>query len=135
MEFNERLKNLRNERKIQQKDLASVLNYGATAISNYESGRNEPSISDLRKIAEFFNVSMDYLLCVNDVRNPYLKRDYPENFDHLKTLYSSLDDKNKFLADEMLQWLFDRQIRLNSSSELKVAQTTMVYKSKNSSNN
>ena len=73
MEFKERLKSLRKERKLTQSALGSILNYGYTAISNYESGRNEPSITDLKKIAEFFDVSMDYLLCVNDIRNPYVE--------------------------------------------------------------
>ena len=67
LEFKERLKSLRKERKLTQSALGSILNYGYTAISNYESGRNEPSITDLKKIAEFFDVSMDYLLCVNDL--------------------------------------------------------------------
>ena len=75
LEFKERLKSLRKERKLTQSALGSILNYGYTAISNYESGRNEPSITDLKKIAEFFDVSMDYLLCVNDIRNPYVERD------------------------------------------------------------
>ncbi len=56
--FSERLKRLRTGRKISQKQL----NYGYTAVANYESGRNEPSISDLCRIADFFNVSVDYLV-------------------------------------------------------------------------
>ena len=46
--------------------MANILGYGYTAISNYESGRNEPSINDLKKIADFFNVSLDYLLCTTN---------------------------------------------------------------------
>ena len=66
MEFRERLKFLRenyyvNGKKLTQTQLANILGYGYTAISNYESGRNEPSINDLKKIADFFNVSLDYL--------------------------------------------------------------------------
>lgn len=60
--FSERLKGLRTGRKISQKQLAKQLNYGYTAGANYESGRNEPSISDLCRIADFFNVSVDYLV-------------------------------------------------------------------------
>ena len=71
MEFRERLKFLRenyyvNGKKLTQTHLANILGYGYTAISNYESGRNEPSISDLKKIADFFNVSLDYLLCTTN---------------------------------------------------------------------
>ena len=71
MEFRERLKFLRenyyvNGKKLTQTQLDNILGYGYTAISNYESGRNEPSISDLKKIADFFNVSLDYLLCTTN---------------------------------------------------------------------
>ena len=75
MEFRERLKFLRenyyvNGKKLTQTQLANILGYGYTAISNYESGRNEPSINDLKKIADFFIVSLDYLLCTtNDPTN------------------------------------------------------------------
>jgi len=131
MEFKDRLKALRKEFNMQQRDLAKILNYGSTAISNYESGRNEPSISDLTKIAECFNVSLDYLLCVNDIRNPYVKRDYPENFDRLKTIYSSLSESNQQLADEMMQFLFEKQLKEKAYAELKVAQNITPYRTKN----
>ena len=45
--FAQRLKELRKEKKLTQAVLANVLEYGYTAISNYESGKNEPSYSDL----------------------------------------------------------------------------------------
>lgn len=59
--FSERLRTLRTGRNISQERLAKQLNYGYTAIANYESGRNEPSIADLCRIADFFDVSVDYL--------------------------------------------------------------------------
>ena len=131
MEFKDRLKALRKEKKLTQSELGSMLNYGYTAISNYESGRNEPSIKDLKKIAAIFNVSMDYLLCVNDIRNPYVERDYPESFDNLKTTYSMLNDQNRTSAEDLVQWLYTKQLNeSNSAVEFKVAQPTPVYKSK-----
>ena len=60
--FSDRLRMLRKSRKVSQTRLAKVLGYGYTAIANYESGRNEPSLGDLRRIADFFDVSTDYLL-------------------------------------------------------------------------
>ena len=39
-----------------QVKLGEMLNYGYTAIANYESGRNQPSIPDLKKIASIFNI-------------------------------------------------------------------------------
>ena len=128
MEFKERLKSLRKERKLTQSALGSILNYGYTAISNYESGRNEPSITDLKKIAEFFDVSMDYLLCVNDIRNPYVERDYPEQFNEFKNIYTMLDNDKRELLDDFMRWMLERQIKSlsNTKQQLKVAQEKRV---------
>lgn len=63
MEFHERLKLLRKKKGITQKKLAEKLGYGYTAICNYESKRNEPNIRDLIKLADVFDVSLDYLVC------------------------------------------------------------------------
>lgn len=136
LEFKERLKSLRKERKLTQSALGSILNYGYTAISNYESGRNEPSITDLKKIAEFFDVSMDYLLCVNDIRNPYIERDYPEQFNEFKNIYTMLDNNKREMLDDFMRWMLDRQIKSlsNTKQQLKVAQDTVPYKSKSTEN-
>ena len=136
LEFKERLKSLRKERKLTQSALGAILNYGYTAISNYESGRNEPSITDLKKIAEFFDVSMDYLLCVNDIRNPYVERDYPEQFNEFKNIYTMLDNDRRNMLDDFMRWMLDRQIKALSESKqkLKVAQDTVPYKSKSTEN-
>lgn len=56
------LKKIRKNKKVSQKVVAKQLGYGYTAIANYESGRNEPSIDDLIKIADYFDVSMDHLV-------------------------------------------------------------------------
>ena len=56
------LKKIRKSKKVSQKVVAQQWGYGYTAVANYESGRNEPSIDDLIKIADFFQVSMDVLV-------------------------------------------------------------------------
>ena len=68
MEFPKRLKALRKEKKITQVKLASKLHYGYTAIANYESGRNQPNIRDLTKLANTLNVSIDYLVGNSDIK-------------------------------------------------------------------
>ena len=60
--FAETLKKIRKNKNVSQKTVAQQLGYGYTAIANYESGRNEPSIDDLIKIADYFEVSMDCLV-------------------------------------------------------------------------
>lgn len=70
MRFKDRLTKLRKELGLTQEDFAQKIGYTRTAISAWEIGRNEPSNADTVKIAEFFNVSTDYLLGKSDIRNP-----------------------------------------------------------------
>ncbi len=64
-----RIKELRDEKNISQLELAKKLNLTQQSISLYEKGDREPSIDVLKSIANFFNVSLDYLLGKSDVRN------------------------------------------------------------------
>ncbi len=57
-----RLKELRKLKKISQLKLAMDLNMNQNTISRYETGEREPGINELIKIADYFNVSLDYLL-------------------------------------------------------------------------
>ncbi|MBE7053968.1 MAG: helix-turn-helix transcriptional regulator [Ruminococcaceae bacterium] len=57
-----RLKMLRKEKGISQLKLAMDLNTNQNTISRYETGEREPGINELIKIADYFNVSIDYLL-------------------------------------------------------------------------
>lgn len=76
-QFRNRLKMLRKERGVNQVELGKALNYGYAAISNYESGKNEPTLNDLCRIADFFDVSTDYFLGrTNDSRSHCCKNDY-----------------------------------------------------------
>ena len=66
MEFAENLKYLRNSRQLTQKELASILGLTANCICEWEKNRSEPSISTIKKIADVFDVSADYLLGLED---------------------------------------------------------------------
>lgn len=57
-----RLKELRKEKGISQLRLAIDLNTNQNTISRYETGEREPGIKELISIADYFNVSIDYLL-------------------------------------------------------------------------
>lgn len=66
MKFNERLRTLRRARGYTQQDIADRLDYRASTVGNYETGKNEPSIKDLIKLANILNVSVDYLIGASD---------------------------------------------------------------------
>ena len=57
-----RLKMMRKEKGLTQTRLAMELNTSQNTISRYETGEREPGIRELIKIADYFNVSIDYLL-------------------------------------------------------------------------
>lgn len=56
------LSKLRKENKKTQQEMANVLNIRQTSYASYESGANEPNIEKLIKLADYFNVSIDYLV-------------------------------------------------------------------------
>ena len=64
-----RLKELRNKKGISQLRLATELNTTQNTISRYETGEREPGIEELIKIADFFHVSVDYLIGRTDNPN------------------------------------------------------------------
>ena len=57
-----RLKELRKARRITQLKLAMDLNLTQNTVSRYETGEREPGIAELVRIADYFHISVDYLL-------------------------------------------------------------------------
>lgn len=62
MDFGKKLYRLRIERGVYQKELAVYLNVSIGTISNYENNIHCPDLNALCKLAEYFHVSVDYLL-------------------------------------------------------------------------
>ena len=57
-----RLKELRKARRITQLKLAMDLNLTQNTVSRYETGEREPGIAELVRIADYFHISVDYLV-------------------------------------------------------------------------
>lgn len=57
-----KIKEMRKDKGIFQKELATALKTNIVNISNWETGRNEPSCKDLISLANYFQCSVDYLL-------------------------------------------------------------------------
>jgi len=69
MKFSDRLKTLRQEKKASQKELSDLIGVTPRAWRFYESGDREPNITNLIALADFFNVSIDYLVGRSDNPN------------------------------------------------------------------
>ncbi len=68
-----RLKEIREDRDLLQKDIAQALGIKQQQYSEYELGSVLISIEKLNKLADFYNVSIDYLVGRTDERKPYPK--------------------------------------------------------------
>lgn len=66
--FQERLKNLRKEKGVTQRDLAMYLKVGRPTVAGYETKGIRPNMETLVLIAEYFDVSTDYLLEITEVK-------------------------------------------------------------------
>ncbi len=66
-----RIKDLREDHDITQKQLADYLHVKQNTYSQYESGQRQLPIDILIALAQFYRTSTDYLLGLTDVRKPY----------------------------------------------------------------
>lgn len=71
MTFAERIVQLKTERNLLQKDIASAIGLSLRAYQYYEKGQKEPTLSVLVRLADFFSVSLDYLVGRSD--NPDMR--------------------------------------------------------------
>ena len=102
-----RLVALREDADLQQKELADILNVSQTSISAYERDANEPPDEIKIKIAQYFNVSLDYLIGATELNIPLTRDDIielPKNFpkdllpkviDYINVLYENHSMKQK----------------------------------------
>lgn len=66
-----RLKELREDKDLFQKDIASYLNMSQTGYSQYETETNDIPTEILKKLADYYDTSIDYLLYRTDERKAY----------------------------------------------------------------
>ena len=105
-----RLKELREEKKLTQKEFGVQIGYSQRAISNWETGITEPNIENLKQIAAFFNVSVDYLIdngdewgnATNIQKTP---ASLPADTQNILNLYNSLSPERQREAAVWLKTL------------------------------
>lgn len=90
--FSERLKSLRKKFKLTQKQLAEKFYLDDSSISKYENGKALPENELLQNLADFFNVSVDYLLGRTEIKNTLSEK---EKFDIEKEAEKIIKKINK----------------------------------------
>lgn len=97
--FGDRLKELRQQRQLTQNEFASILGIGRTTLSHYELNNREPDFEILEKIANYFDVSIDYLVGRSNLKN-YDEHVFHSDFQYLsKKLESSNPEIRKIVVD------------------------------------
>ena len=102
----ERLKILRKKSGITQTELANVLGVKKSTISLYETGKSDPADGFKIMMAQYFDISLDYLIGVIDEEVPYYNKKkflkYPE----------ALSDEEEKLINEFVNFIYVRRNRL-----------------------
>ena len=106
--FPERLKYLRKIKGVTQTQLSKQLGYGYTAISNYENFQHEASYDTLIKMAQYFEVSIDYLLGFDDDLEPSVC--IPEEAKFLQ-MYRKLKNEDKDMITNLVRSLAEKDMQ------------------------
>ena len=107
-----RLKQLRTENDVSQSDIAKLLDVTRQAYSRYERGERELGYDMLCKLADYYGVTVDYLIGHESKKNPIMERplsDIAENF--IKD-YGELFSEKNFQKYAMLYKLMNYEQRL-----------------------
>lgn len=71
MKYIDRIRALREDKDLTQTDVASLLNIGQKTYSDYELGKTRIPLDSMLVLAKYYNVSMDYLCGVSNIKNPF----------------------------------------------------------------
>ncbi|ESR10157.1 helix-turn-helix domain-containing protein [Streptococcus iniae] len=117
--LSDKLKELRNLNGHTQKEVALFLNLNRVTYTNYERGISEPSILTLKKIASFFDVSIDYLLEYKNNSTDKIKRrtlllELEKEYDEIN---QSFEFEIKALLKKIIYLLKTHQLNNNEVSE------------------
>ena len=110
-----RIRDLRKERGLTQAELAKVLKVSARTIGFYETCERDPDTDTLRKLADYFCVSIDYLLGRLDIR------DLTD-----KNLYRPKQNSSDLVFDEKYE--FDEELPLEAKKEIEKFKEFIKYK-------
>lgn len=108
MDFGKRLSGLRKEKGLTREAFASILGISKYTLRNYELGVTEPDNNFLTIVADFFDVSIDYLLCISNDRSRFnTYRITTAEAEHIKK-YRQLDDFSKTVVDGVIDLALKR---------------------------
>lgn len=90
--LNERIKELRISNGLTQVELATGLNVTKQCVSNWENNNIQPSVDMLIKIAKYFSVSTDYLLCIDTCKTLDVTSLTDTQIAHIRQIIKDISD-------------------------------------------
>lgn len=104
------LKELRDHKGLTQKALSQELNIGSQTYSHYETGKRQPDLDTLCKIAAYYEVSLDQLVITG--LHPVNKDPFaglPEDYQHILRTYHGLSLENQKSFRDYLEFLAHKE--------------------------
>ena len=101
-----RLKELRNQRGLTQTQIGELIGVSCVTIARYEAGEREPSNAKITKLADFFGVSVDYLMGRDE---PQDQNTLAGQWDEEISLLSQLDEQAREQARQYMQFLISQR--------------------------
>lgn len=98
-----RIAALRKLQKLSQKDFGSIIGVAQNTISNWENGNREPDFDTALRIADYFNVTVDYLLGRDEEKPPTVISEEQNSMDEalMKYVRSMTPDQKQMLLAQM----------------------------------
>ncbi len=103
IDISQKIKALRLEKELKQKDVATAINIATNTLSQFENNKGRPSLEVLSSLADFFEVSIDYLVGrADDFGNVNVITNGAELSKDEKTLLDCFDKLNIFERESIL---------------------------------
>ena len=116
MTFGYRLRNLREESAISQIELSKKFKITSQALSQYELDKRMPDAIMIQKLSDHFCVSIDYLLCRSNIRNPYDGKNLNSD-EELNRIYEDLPIEDQNELKKYAKYLKTRSLVDDSNKE------------------
>lgn len=109
-----RLRELRKERKLTQAELGKHINVSKVSISGYENGERTPDTDNLARLADFFGVTIDYLLGRSDIPDKTVKEQAEEayndpDFQYAMRSLNGMDQESKEEVLNFIEYVLQRE--------------------------
>lgn len=114
--FAERMKQLREEKKLSRMAVGKATNIHINSITGYEQGRI-PTLENLKKIKDFYNVSYEYLFAETDIRTSDIETQAIQNKINLSE--KSIELLEKLSNDDEFMFILDNLIKSKAIYDIK----------------